>query len=345
MRKQNVTRFVSTCLIAALLVGCGKKEGETASMSPILVKIMTVETNDSSADEYNYSGTIEEENATAVSFSTGGTITQLNVKVGDHVNKGQLIASVDPTTAHNSYEIARATLQQAEDAYGRMKQLHEKGSLADIKWVEVQSQLEQAVSAEKIAKKGLDDCHLYAPTSGYIADKQTEVGQNIAPGMPIVKIVTTHSIQVKVAIPEGEMANLRSGQTAEIVVPALENKHYQGKIVEKGVIADPISRSYCVKMRLEQPDEQLLPGMVAKVNIRTSNTNREIIIPANIVQLADDNTNFVWLDEAGIAVRRSIVCKNYRANGVVVSKGLQNGDRLIIEGQQKVCTGSPLKCE
>lgn len=163
--------------------------------------------------------------------------------------------------------------------------------------------------------------------------------------MPIVKIVTTHSIQVKVAIPEGEMANLRSGQAAEIVVPALDNKHYQGKIVEKGVIADPISRSYSVKMRLEQPDEQLLPGMVAKVNICTSNINGEIIIPANIVQLADDNTNFVWLNEEGKAVRRSIVCRNYRANGVVVSKGLQNGDLLIIEGQQKVCTGSPLKCE
>lgn len=95
----------------------------------------------------------------------------MHVHLGQQVNAGQLIATLDPTSMQNSYQAAQAVLEQAEDAYRRMKELHDKGSLPDMKWVEVQSKLEQARSMEQIAKRKLDDCRLYAPFSGIIAEK------------------------------------------------------------------------------------------------------------------------------------------------------------------------------
>ena len=83
---------------------------------------------------------------------------------------------LDATSVRSSYDAAKAALVQAEDAYRRMEELHAKGSLPEIKWVEVQSKLQQARSMEEMARKNLKDCKLYAPFSGVIADKSVEVG-------------------------------------------------------------------------------------------------------------------------------------------------------------------------
>ncbi len=332
------------CLLfcSILLTGCGKQDKVQEKENVIKVKEMTVG-NSTSLGDYNYSGTVEEENGTSFSFSMGGTIMQLKVKVGDRVRRGQLIATVDPSTVHNSYDMALATRKQAEDAYQRMKQLHDKGSLPDIKWVEVQSQLSQAISAEKIAKKNLGDCNLYSPVDGVVSEKYAEVGQNVAPGMPIVKVVTTHVLNVKVSIPEGEMAKVKLHQRANILVSALGDKTYHGQVIEKGVIADPVSRSYSVKIRISDTDNQLLPGMVAKVSIgevASSSAETAIMIPSRLLQLGDDNEYFVWVDENGKAVRKTVTCGDFTAQGVTIISGLSAGDKVISEGQQKVCNGT-----
>ena len=346
-------------LASSLLVSCGKKTEGQAKTEPVLVKEMIVGSMGTTAMDANYSGTVEEENGVALSFSMGGTIKQLRVKVGDHVRRGQLIASVDPTSIKNSFDVAHATRLQAEDAFKRMKQLHDKGSLPDIKWVEVQSQLQQAVSTENIARKSLSDCNLYAPMDGVISEKNAEVGQNAAPGMPIAKLVTTRVLNVKIAVPESEMAGLHVRQRAKIQVQALDGRWFSGYVIEKGVIADPITRSYSVKIRVEGAADGLLPGMVSNVSLakialskgaaagNVSSSAAEasscIIIPASLIQLGDDNSNFVWVDEGGKAVRRTIVCGEYMSQGVSIVSGLKHGDKLIVEGQQKVCTGTPLK--
>lgn len=374
-------KIMMLMLASSLLVSCGKKSDEQAKTEPVKVKEMIVGEGGLTADGSqmggmgttamgaNYSGTVEEENGVALSFSMGGTIKQLRVKVGDHVRRGQLIASVDPTSIKNSFDMAHATRLQAEDAFKRMKQLHDKGSLPDIKWVEAQSQLQQAVSTENIAQKNLGDCNLYAPMDGVISEKNAEVGQNAAPGMPIAKLVTTRVLNVKIAVPESEMAGIHVRQRARIQVQALDGRWFCGYVIEKGVIADPITRSYSVKIRVEGAADGLLPGMVSNVSLgkiasykgaaagNTSSSNASsgndsssaadasscIIIPASLVQLGDDNSNFVWVDEGGKAVRRTIVCGEYVSNGVSIVSGLKMGDKLIVEGQQKICTGTPLK--
>ncbi len=348
-----IRKLTTIALLAFLAVGCSKKQEAQTTAEAVKVKEITIGTDGattSARDAYGYSGTVEEENGSSLSFTTGGTILQLKVKVGDRVRKGQLIATVDPTQVKNTYEMAHATRMQAEDAYGRMKQLHDKGSLTELKWVEAQSQLQQAVAAEGIAKKSLADCALHAPFDGVVSEKYAEVGQNAAPGMPIVKLVTTNVLNVKISVPESEMANVRVHQRARIAVQALGGKQYEGYVVEKGIVADPISRSYSVKIRVVGTSNALLPGMVSQVALDRTDTQKagmaakaDVVIPAHLVQLADDNSNFVWVDEGGKAVRRTIVCGEYQSNGVSIVSGLKTGDRLIVEGQQKVSTGTAIK--
>ena len=338
MKTKHLT-IVWPCL--CLLAGCQGHENQAEQPLPVLVEARIVE-NGASTAEKQYSGTVEEESGTPLSFATAGTVQRLYFHVGQQVAKGQLLATLDPTSLQNAYNAAHATLEQAKDAFSRMEKLHEKGSLPDIKWVEVQSKLEQAVSMEQIAAKNLKDGKLYAPYSGVIARKEVEAGQNIMPGMPVAQLVTASILRIKVAVPETEISSIEVGQEAVVWVSALGGKAFQATVTEKGVVANPLSRSYDVKLKVEGSHAELLPGMVADVSIRfpEKRNGSYFIVPADIVQLDEKNTTFVWTVKDGKAHKQAISCGEYQADGVAVLSGLSQGDSIITAGQQKVCEGT-----
>ena len=82
--------------------------------------------------------------------------------------------------------------------------------------------------------------------------------------------------------------------------------------------------------------------MVANVTMHRDTTETAIVVPASLIQMADDNTTFVWTNEGGKAVRRPVTCGTYLPGGVSIVSGRKAGDRVICEGQQKVCTGTPV---
>ncbi len=302
------------------------------------VKTMTV-ANNGIEEKYSYSGTVEEESGTVVSFSAAGTIKTLSVSEGDHVKKGQLLGTLDDGSLRNAYNIAAATLDQAKDAYNRMKQLHDANSLPEIKWVDVKSKLSQAESAEKIARIALDDAKLYAPVSGVVSEKMASVGQTAAPGMPVVKIIDIRAVKVGISIPENEISKFADGSTATITTKASDGKVYSGKLVEKGVAANPLSRSYSVKYHVDNSDGQLLPGMICEVVIDNASTTDGVILPVSAVLLAADNSNFVWLDSAGVAKKRMVQPGAMLPEGIMIESGLSAGDKVIVAGMDKVSQG------
>ncbi len=341
MEKKTHHLTVALLSVTMLLTGCQSKEDQGNKGQGVKVKVVQVGSEKHSATS-RYSGTVEEENGTALSFAVPGTIKSLHVSMGQRVAAGQLIATLDPTSMQSSYDAARATLEQAEDAYRRMKQLHDNGSLPEMQWVEVQSKLQQARSMEEIARKNLSDCKLYAPFSGRIAEKTVEVGQNVIPGGMVAKLVTASLLKVKIAVPETEIANIPAGCKASITVAALGGKTFTGRVSETGVVANPLSRAYDVKLRVDDASAELMPGMVAEVllDMRSGDDGEEYVIPAHVVQLDEHNNSFVWLAKGGKASKRVIQCGEYTADGVTVVSGLSNADRIIVEGQQKVCEGT-----
>ncbi|HIZ02454.1 MAG TPA: efflux RND transporter periplasmic adaptor subunit [Candidatus Bacteroides merdipullorum] len=338
--------YVTTCLSAMLFItGChqGSLEKDAGSEA---VKVEVCEVSPvSMSQKGHYSGTIEEKNGTLLSFSTPGTIRSMNVRLGDHVREGTLIGVLDDAAARSSHAAAAAALTQAEDAYRRMKQLHDKGSLPEIKWVEVQSKLEQARSMETLARKQLNDCQLRAPYAGTIAEKTGEAGQNVIPGQSVAKLVSTGNVQVKIAVPEAEIGRIRTGQAGQIRVAALGGKTYAATVTERGVTANALSRSYEVKLNVNEAGSELLPGMVCEVALASEGENTAYVLPVHIVQLDEKNRTFVWKDNEGKAEKCYITCSDFESDGVVVTEGLQAGDRVIVKGQHKVCNGTPVSIE
>ena len=329
--------FAIAAVVLIALCGCGEKK-KTAAEQTVRVKVQQIQAETVNGEQ-GFSGTIEESSGTSLSFAVTGTIKKIHVSAGQMVAAGQMIAELDPTTLQNAYTIAKTSLEQAQDTYNRMKELHDAGSLPEMQWISIENQLKSAMASEAMSRKSLNDTKLYAPFSGYIASRDGEIGQNAIPGSPIVKLVNIGSVKVKISVPENEVQRIAKGSSMKIIVPALSNREFSGRVTERGVSADPRSRTYEVKATIQNPGSQLLPGMICQAFTNYMLGSTGVFVPAYLVQLDGDNKTFVWVVNSGKAVKREITINNETAQGVQVSGGLSAGDQIIVAGQQKVSNG------
>ena len=327
---------IGFCLV---VVSCKHAKTELKSATPIAVQVMVTDTVSGSMTR-TYVGEVEENLSVAVSFPVGGRVERVYVREGDRVREGQTMVVVNKANAQNAYNAAKASLQQAEDAYNRLKKVYDQGSLAEVKWVEMQTTLDKARSMEQIARKQLEECTLKAPFSGVVGTCYAKVGGSLLPDEPAITLLDMGSVSVTFSVPESEIGSVKVGEEAYVLVPALQNKMLVGRITERSVKASKVSHSYQVKIAFTNPDKSLLPGMVCKVMLDQPE-NQGFVVPAKCVQTRPEGLS-VWVVENGRAQHRLITSSQFVANGVLVTSGLHPGDTVITEGLQKLYTGAEL---
>jgi RND family efflux transporter MFP subunit len=264
------------------------------------------------------------------------------VSEGQAVGRGQLIAEMDDTQARNMLAGAEAQMTQANDALQRYSMLHDNGSLPEVQWVEVQSKVAQAKSQLEVAKKNLADCRLTAPVSGIIGHQQVKSGETALPSQAVVTILDISSVKVKVAVPEAEVDAISSTTPTTISVEAVD-KQVTGGRIEKGVVADALTHTYDIRIRVPNGDRKLLPGMVASVRFMTEGSQgiSGKSLPVTAVQKAADGSLFVWtVSKDNTAHRTQVSIGGTKGNNVAVTEGLDMGQRVVIEGYQKLSEGT-----
>lgn len=320
------------------LPSCRQKVAEKKS-EPIPVRIMVMDTVRGGTAR-TYVGEVEEKTSLSLSFATGGKVERVLVHEGDHVRAGQLLVTVNAATARNAYTSAKAQLDQAEDAYRRLKKVYDQGSLAEVKWVEMQTALEKARSLEQIARKQLDDCELYAPAAGIIGKCNARAGVGLLPGEPAVTLLDVSEVTVSFSVPESEISTMPVGRTTRIEVPAIGGEPRIGRITDKSITSNPVAHSYPVKIDLPNNDRKLLPGMVCKITVEQPN-EEGLVVPANCVQTRPEGLS-LWVVHNGKPERRLITAGSYVANGVLITGGLEPHDTVIVEGHQKLFSKSEI---
>ncbi len=344
MKATKIVFLFATGMALAVTTSCGfKKEKETVA-PPVKVTVLPV-SDVNIASGRSFSGTVVAGDGAEVSFPVPGTVKAIYVSNGQKVQKGQLLAELNDGTLQNNYNIAQAALAEAQDAYNRFEKLHNANALADMKWVEVQNALKTAQNTAEVARRALNDAKIYAPVSGIVSDKTIDNGQNVLPAIPAMKIVALNNVKVAISVPESEISALPDGMKADISIEALDNRHIDGTLTEKNVVADPLTRTYTAKFSVNNADGKLLPGMLCTVNLAVDTTAASasaIVMPAQSVLLSADNRNFVWLASNSKAEQRFVEVGDITAEGIVISKGLEPGDSVIIAGMPKVSNGTPV---
>lgn len=339
----NDMKCLFFCAGLLLAVGCSSS-GEASWEEPLRVGTLVVDSQ-TDMNGGNYVGVVEEDNASALSFPVSGTVVRVFVEEGDHVRKGDPIAEVDPTSARQALEAANATLEQARDACARLKQLYEAKSLPEIQWVETQTKLRQAEAAYGIAEKNFNDCKLYAPFSGVVGRQWMAAGETALPGAPVVTLLEIGQVKVRFSVPELEIAAMAADNRVEVHVPAIGDTLLIAGRIEKSAEANPAAHTYDVRAVIDNCSGDLLPGMICRVSVAPSQAVEEMAVPVRAVQQAGTGERFVWLVQGNSVVRRPVVTGRFFDNDVVIISGLFPGDRIVVDGMQKISQGSKVSLQ
>jgi RND family efflux transporter MFP subunit len=292
-----------------------------------------------SSQYYNvYVGEINASGSAIISANHSGILESINVEQGSHVSRGEVLAEVISKNVLASYEMAHATLRQAEDGYERVKKVHESGTVADVKLVEIETQLAKARAAARSSEESLEECKLKAPFNGTVSDVLVEEGIHVNPATPVLKIVDLSTIEVTIPVPEGEIGKIRIGQKALIDVPALGITGIEAHVELKGVTAASPSHTYRCTLVPDKKQTDLYPGMVCKVRLSEESDSLRIRIPASSIEM-DSKGRFVWIVEDGVVGKSYVTVDGYQEQGVIISSGLEPGDKVIVKGAAKVSTG------
>ena len=325
-----------TALCPLLLAGCASRSGGEGERQPVPVRTITIK-EQSGSGTVSYVGTVKASRTAVLSCSYSGTLVRMGACVGDKVEKGDTIAVIESQNVLSTKKMADATLAQAEDGYKRLSQVYDSGSVAEVKMVEIQTQLNKARAAAEAAQKALDDCTVKAPFDGVIGEVFAEQGVETNVMEPLVRLMDISSVEIDFSVPEKEIGSLQKGDRFTVEVPAIGDRTFSAPVKSKGIAASPLSHSYTCTLSPSGDIEGLMPGMVCKVS-RMEGSGEGVIIPASVVR-TDAEGRYVWLVVDGKVEKRYISVGGFAGKGVSVTQGLEAGEQVITEGTQKVSSG------
>lgn len=328
--------YVASILV---LAGCQTKSGKQEFVEKAIPVTTVKVTSQVEVANFRYSGTVEAFQTVPLTFETPGTVEKVFVEAGDEVKKGQLLASLDKSNPQSMYNITLAKYQQAKDAYDRLKTVYEKGSLPEIKWVEMETNLQQAQSSLEISKNNLDKCNMYAPANGVVGRRNIEPGMSsITLGSAPFELVDIKQVYVKISVPENEIGKITKGMKAHFLVSALNNKTYEGEVAVISPVADLISRTYEVKVKVVNAEMLLKPGMVCDVIITVSNDSDMVLVPYKSVTVDEQNQSFVYVvDAVNHRVKKQLVTTGqFYGSNLEILSGLTTGQTIVNEGKEKL---------
>jgi len=344
-------KFLSGVLVASLLlIGCGKED--TQAPKPPLVKVQQVKPSNS-AQEENYSGVVRGRYETNLSFQVGGKIISRDVQTGSRVRAGDVLMTLDPKdiveqsrSAEAQVSSAKAQLQLAKANLDRYSELFKSEAIAAAVLDQYKTQYDAAKAAYEAAiaqaqqsQNALDYTTLTANADGVISDVQAEVGQVVAAGQSVLRLVQTNEFEVVVNIPENKISSVQIGQRVSITFWA-NNAQVSGTVREIAPMADSASRTFTIKISLPEVQNIQL-GMTANILMNSATSTNAIILPLSAIYQTQDSAQ-VWLVDGGKVSLKKIEVIAFDDNNVQV-RGLKAGDVVVVAGVNKLREGQEVR--
>ncbi|TDG25608.1 efflux RND transporter periplasmic adaptor subunit [Paraburkholderia silviterrae] len=348
--------LIALCALAGL-GACGKKP--EAAPSPRPVVSMTVHPDGHGATA-SWPGTVQARYATPLSFRVNGKIVERSVHLGDTVKPSQVLARLDPAdydrnaaSAQAQYDAAQHRVVFAEqqldrDAAQAKANLIARAQLEQTQdaYASAMAQRDQAKQQLALAQDQRRYTQLVADHAGIITAENADTGQNVQSGQPVYQLAWSGDVDVVSDLPENAIGALHTGDAAQVTLPALPGRHYAAAVRELAAAADPQSRTWRVKLTLEQPGADVRLGMTANIVLAgnaanaTQADNGTFTIPATAL-FHDGNAPALWIVQGAdnVLQLRRVSVSRYDARTITVTQGLKDGERIVLQGVHTVTAG------
>ncbi len=375
MKKNIYTNLIGALTIAAVIAGCSSsskdkvtqlkelKEQQAKLTSEIkkLEEAIAKETPDSlrtarvkevvvsalaprKFDHYvQTQGAVESDLNIQVSAKSPGVVTQVLVREGEMVSKGQTLAQIDNSLILAGIAELKSQLELATTVYNRQKNLWDQKIGTEVQFLQAKSTKESLERRLASLNEQNEMTKIKAPVSGVLDALDVRIGQNIAPGMPAARVVNNSDLKIMARISESYANQLKRGNKVVVSFPDV-NKEVSSSIGFVARNIDPLSRTFVVEADLPSSPE-LRPNMSGVVKVVFESNPKALVVPINIVQNVN-NEKVVYVAEAkgtGFVARKKVVKLGPVYDNQAEVEGLAAGDKLITVGYQGLSDGEAIK--
>jgi RND family efflux transporter MFP subunit len=276
-----------------------------------------------------------------------GTLIALNVKSGQRVSKGQLLARVDDGGSSQQVASLETQYQLAKTTFERQKNLWSQKIGSEIQYLQAQTQMLSLQRSVAQAKAMLSRTEIRAPFSGTIDEVFVERGQVVAAGpQGLMRIVNLNNMYVSTSVPESYIGKLKVGTQVDVFLTSL-NKNYKGKVRQIGNFINPNNRSFGIEVSIPNPENLLRPNQVAKLKVIDYTVKNAIVVPSNVIQEDGKGMQFVFVainsnGKTATAKKTMITTGKSSDNVTEILSGLSANDIIVIEGINTISEGMKL---
>lgn len=359
--KKTVYLLLLKCLViiaaAAFLGACGK---EPPPREPVVHPVKMATFGEAKTETFSlYPGKIDADRTANLAYEKPGRLTDLPVKRGQRVKKGEILAQIDPLDFKSDVAAKKAAFAEAKADLDRYRQLYEEDAvpLADL---DIRQRKFDVAKAElAIAEKYLRDTALRAPFDGIIARKFVDNFQDVKAKEPIVRLQDISKLEVLINIPESDFVRKPDGKAlkrgpadlkAFAEFDSLPGREFPLTLKEFESEADPKTQSFMVKFLMTNPDDaNIAPGMTATVKVAAGDLKASESSPATVPVSAifsdESGKNYVWvIDPSSETVsRREVTVGDLTGDSIVIRGGLKSGDTIATTGVHRLQEGSKVR--
>jgi len=343
-------KFLVAAVLIMMILGCTEEERKDLKAPLRHVRTMVLDSG-THMTETSFSGRLHAGKEASLSFKVAGSIQNIAVKVGDSVEKGAVIATLDPSSYALEAQKSKASLAEAQSQlwnarseYERIKKLYiggneSKSALDNARAASdsAQAAVQANRKAFEIARLNLSYTRLVAEGNCAIASVDAEAGENVTSGAQIFYTTCGRELEVKLDIPEKVISSIKKGMVVSVAFPAFENRSYEGMVNEVGVSPVGEGTTFPVTvMIIDKNIRDLKPGLSADVRFAIAKAREGLIVPSFAVG-EDQDGRFVFVlnltgEGRALVKRQPVGVGHVRQDGIEVTEGLNPGMHIVTGG-------------
>ncbi|MFO8021809.1 MAG: efflux RND transporter periplasmic adaptor subunit, partial [Perlabentimonas sp.] len=318
-------------------------ESDEITDGAIPVKVKDLK-NESFSHFLFINGKVELLEEAQVSPETNGQIKTIHINKGQYVNKGDVLVSLNTSMIENNVAEVRSSLELSTKVFQKQKDLWEQNIGSEMQYLEAKNAKESLEHRLKSLEAQLDMSIIKAPFSGIVDNIFQKEGELASPGMPVLYMANLQKLKITADVSESLLPKINVGDTVTVNFPTYKDIKISAPIHRIGNLIDQNTRTIPIELRINNIDNLIKPNQMAKMKIRDFYAKSAIVVPSLVVK-QDSRGDFLFVvdkDENSM----DIASKQYVESGLsyddntMITKGLEEGQRIIVSGFNQVGTGS-----
>jgi RND family efflux transporter MFP subunit len=291
------------------------------------------------------SGNVNADKNIIVSPETGGNIVTIDAKEGDKVRKGQILGRLNTEMIERTIKEVQINYDLAVTTYNRRKKLWDQKIGSEMEFLQAKSQKESLEQKLESLRAQLDMALIKSPIDGIVDEIYQKIGEIAGPQIPFARVVNLNKLYITADVSEMYLPQIHKGEEVEISFPVIK-KVIHKKIFRVSNVIDPSSRTFRVRVNLNNEDNNIKPNMMAILKLLIYSNDSAIVVPSILIK-KDFTGDFLFIAEKEgdkwYARKRYLVTGIKNNNQTVVLEGLKEGDKLITQGYAQVVDGSEIQ--